>query len=489
MNGQVWNFSLPRPSERYDRTFDPRAIYSDFPWQWFYPCNNAVTPDVVENYYVFNDDGECFPVYHVVPCNKCSLCRARKAKDWQARCLAESNTSDYPPLFVTLTYAPQFRPYIIKDDGTLSDAPSLLKEDYQKFLKRLRIRLDRAGLMHGKSLRYVICGEYGKNTHLPHYHMLIWNMPFISGDGENSSWEALSLLFRRAWKKGNVKIEKCYDSSGKYCLKYMRKGSNNPCGTNPCFFEASRRPGIGREWCDQKKEFYRANPQLVTLNIYNKFTDNPKFKYNTTRIPDYFASLWFPTLSRLMKQDVREKVERFVYLSRMLVYGAERFGVIGDSEFHCDREVDVSNKYFFLPIDYRGWKPDRLTRHVVDVWVDKMNWYQPKFELRTIWYNDHFAPEIDEANKLYDFLMSYNFNSDEILRLIDLHQEHSDYMASQAALIDFDVKDEVARIERENTRLFRAGRGDDAILLDEFDDDDLVDDIVDELPVKTKLPF
>lgn len=461
MNGDIWNFTLPIPSNRYRRHIDPRAIYSDFPYKWFSPSQTGVTPETIENYYVFDrETGETFPVYHLVPCNHCSLCREKRAKEWQARCLAETATSDYPPLFITLTYSPENRPYMEQEDGTLGVLPSLDKSDYQKFLKRLRIRLERAGLKHGDSLRYVLCGEYGKETKLPHYHLLLWNMPFIAGDGKRSSFEALHDVIRSAWNKGNVYIEKCIDGSGKYCLKYMRKGSNNPEGTLPCFFAASRRPGIGREWCDQQKEFYRANPQVATLNIFNKFADGKFSPINTTTVPQYFKSLWFPTLSRLLSKDVRDKVERYVQLARILVYAAYRLECPKECDDVADKECDVAAKFFFLPIDFQGWHPARNDRRHIASFAADVKWQRPHYTLRPEIYKTHFHHEIEEWSYLHEYLMNYKFDQDKTLKLLNLHAEHSAYLAQTASMFDFDVRDEIARVARANARLERSRRSD-----------------------------
>ena len=67
--------------------------------------------------------------------------------------------------FVTLTYS---------DDQlvrTLGDFPTLCPEHPQAFLKRLRARVAPA------RFRFYLVGEYGDQTHRPHYHLVLFGFP------------------------------------------------------------------------------------------------------------------------------------------------------------------------------------------------------------------------------------------------------------------------------------------------------------------------
>ena len=141
-----------------------RTIWSDWESKYhplFWKTRTGVTIDNIDDFYIVTPDGEMLPVYMVVPCGKCCLCREKKVKMWMTRCLAETVTSNYPPLFITLTY---------RDADLPADGVNIV--DYQKFLKRLRIRLERH---FGKkfNLRYLIVAEYGTQKKRPHYHMLL----------------------------------------------------------------------------------------------------------------------------------------------------------------------------------------------------------------------------------------------------------------------------------------------------------------------------
>ena len=126
--------------------------------------------------------GQCFPIFQVLPCNKCVICRDRKTKQWMTRAFAENSTSKTPPLFITLTY------------NDLCIPPcGLLKEHVQLFMKRLRKRLSDDG--YDCNIRFFLCGEYGKNTFRPHYHLLLWNFPymlyFVMQDYIQDAWSVI----------------------------------------------------------------------------------------------------------------------------------------------------------------------------------------------------------------------------------------------------------------------------------------------------------
>lgn len=94
-----------------------------------------------------------------VPCGQCVACRIQRSKEWKIRCLFELKSFDDVASFVTLTY----------DDEHLPSNCSLVKADFQKFMKRLRRDVP-------TKLKYYACGEYGEKTGRPHYHAIIFGL-------------------------------------------------------------------------------------------------------------------------------------------------------------------------------------------------------------------------------------------------------------------------------------------------------------------------
>lgn len=421
-------------------------LWNDFPWSVFNRVRPEVTLDNIDNYYVIDlSSGETFPVFMAVPCGHCTLCKERKAKMWQTRCLAETAMSDYPPLFITLTYRPDALP-----------AEGVNKPDVQKFMKRLRKRLADDGFT--ASLRYVLVSEYGKTTHRAHYHMLLWNMPYINDTGKNS-WQALHDYIQDAWSHGWIGLERCIDCSGKYCMKYLRKECYVPAGQNPTFLLASRRGGIGRKFADSLIDFARSHPDLNSVTIFNKFDGS------TTRcaIPDYFKRLWFPSLSGIVKQEIRDDVSAFMEHARTLGFALSRVPNDWVSSSLLSMVDAIHEKYDFCIEDFNTLLPSKHLQADVIHRCTEYARFDPLCSYTNRFYDEEWSTTLQAQIKtLYDRLLSYDINRPLIDTLLALHSEHTAQMLRMAELMpEVNIADEVARVERENVRVERGHRPDD----------------------------
>lgn len=149
-----------------------------------------------------------------VPCQKCRGCRIRRSSEWTQRLIHESSTYGHRSCFITLTYSDKFLPF----NGTL------LKEDLQKFFKRLRQRIK------PKKIKYYACGEYGEVKGRCHYHAIILGLSNSDDDDRNniiSSWPYCD------WKKilrtpnGQKAIGMVTPDSIRYVADYIHKKYNN----------------------------------------------------------------------------------------------------------------------------------------------------------------------------------------------------------------------------------------------------------------------
>ncbi len=134
--------------------------------------------------------------------------------------------------FVTLTYEPAFAPVSV-DPETGEELLTLDKEDFQRWLKRLR------KLAHPARLRFYGCGEYGTKTERPHYHAIVFGL----GAHEEE-------LLKCSWKKGFTYLREADATNmmytAKYCLKNMGKSQDESLrGRQPTFSRMSLRPPIG----------------------------------------------------------------------------------------------------------------------------------------------------------------------------------------------------------------------------------------------------
>jgi len=94
-------------------------------------------------------------------CGKCFQCLNNKVKEWQVRLLLEQKTVKHS-YFITLTYAGENVPVIIKDDILV--CMTLSKRHLQLWLKKLRKK---------HSVRFFAIGEYGGDVLGYHNKILI----------------------------------------------------------------------------------------------------------------------------------------------------------------------------------------------------------------------------------------------------------------------------------------------------------------------------
>lgn len=197
-----------------------------------------------------------------VPCGGCIGCRLDRAQMWAVRCVHESQLH---PLncFITLTYS----------DTSLPPGGTLVREDFQKFMKRLRFYCAGFKDAQNKPLRisFFACGEYGERTQRPHYHALIFGfdfpdkVPLPRGEGKEPLWRSPKL--ESLWGKGQVSIGALTPRSAAYTARYCLKKVTGEAAAEhyrrvdpktgevyqllPEFALSSRNPAVGRRWIER----------------------------------------------------------------------------------------------------------------------------------------------------------------------------------------------------------------------------------------------
>lgn len=188
-----------------------------------------------------------------VPCGQCTGCRMDRARQWATRCMHEASLWSRN-CFITLTY----------NDEHLPENGSLVYDDFQKFMKRLRfsaIGIDSIVDDDGKEcwpIRFYMAGEYGEKFGRPHFHACIFNFdfddkydPFRSPSGE--------LLYRskkleELWPYGFSSVGTVTWKSAAYVARYIMKkviGKQSVAHYGdrvPEFNKMSLKPGIGARW-------------------------------------------------------------------------------------------------------------------------------------------------------------------------------------------------------------------------------------------------
>lgn len=148
-----------------------------------------------------------------IPCGNCIGCRLEYSRQWAIRCIHEASLHE-DNCFITLTYSDEHLP----ENGTL------VKKDFQDFMKRLRRKLERREF--GK-IKYYMCGEYGEKTYRPHYHACIFGFDFPDKIfwSQNKQGDNLyiSKLLEDTWQKGYVRIGSVTFQSAAYVARYVMK--------------------------------------------------------------------------------------------------------------------------------------------------------------------------------------------------------------------------------------------------------------------------
>ena len=150
--------------------------------------------------------------------------------------------------FVTLTY----------DEAHLPENGSLVPRDPQLFLKKLR----KAYEPH--KLRYFLVGEYGDETHRPHYHLALFGYPTCQKgitsyrrgscctvcDGVRAAWSSNGAALGNIYL-GGLTAESAGYVAGYVTKKLTKKDDDRLNGRHPEFARMSLRPGIGADMMDE----------------------------------------------------------------------------------------------------------------------------------------------------------------------------------------------------------------------------------------------
>lgn len=187
-----------------------------------------------------------------IPCGKCAGCRAQKTREWADRMILELDHSK-KGIFLTLTYDNDHVP--IRYQCTTGESVlTLNKRDVQLFMKRLKKRFPDC------EIRRVVKGEYGKNTHRPHYHLALYGIGLedfkdldIKGKNElGDIYYKSDYLANDIWWNGFCLLTDISWNTCAYIAKYMKKKDLGLVTDEyvmrfeePEFFDMSRNPGIG----------------------------------------------------------------------------------------------------------------------------------------------------------------------------------------------------------------------------------------------------
>lgn len=244
-----------------------------------------------------------------VPCGKCPPCLLAKAQEWSTRMYFESKSSTCKNwYFVTLTY---------NDLHYSSDRD--FKDDITKFLKRLRVYLDRK--CSGTKLRFFLSNEYGEKTNRSHFHLILYfdsdiriydQLDFYTRKHGFTYYN--SKIIRECWPYGfNVTIPSwCNDD--KAMFGYVSRYCCKKAGDDNGFIRASRNPGLGEPFLLEHGEDLQDTRLLIHCQDNTSYAKFPKYfrekllKYN-------------PVLYEKIQASIRQYI-KFEYLAPKTKYDA-----------------------------------------------------------------------------------------------------------------------------------------------------------------------
>lgn len=177
---------------------------------------------------------------HCFPCGQCMPCRFNRRRMWTHRIMLEA-VQRTDNCFITLTY----------DEDHLPPGGSLAPEEARNWLKRFRKSVAPS------RIRYYLVGEYGDQTHRPHYHAAIFGYPSCSCASQpfvrrRTAHCAICDNVRSTWGLGEVFVGTLEVHSAQYIAGYVTKKMTAPGdprlnGRYPEFARMSLRPGIGAD--------------------------------------------------------------------------------------------------------------------------------------------------------------------------------------------------------------------------------------------------
>lgn len=265
-----------------------------------------------------------------LPCGQCIGCRLDRSLQWAVRCMHEKQLHD-ASCFLTVTY----------EDKYLPEGNTLVMEDHQKFMKRLRKR--KGGF--GKGTRFFMCGEYGEKNARPHYHYLFFNRDFkdrkfykMAKNGRDRLYT--SEFAEDVWEKGLCVIGEVTLESCAYVARYICDKVNGDEAQRhyevvtsdgvvvdrfPEFTCMSRNPGIASDWYEKFGKHSHLSGDFAVLD--GKRVRMPRFydgRFELTD-PEELAKIKKRRLAnarRYRKNNTRDRlrVREVVALKRLKMY-------------------------------------------------------------------------------------------------------------------------------------------------------------------------
>lgn len=259
-----------------------------------------------------------------VPCGKCPYCLVNKRSQWMFRLYHEMQGQKHPGWVVTFTYDERHVKRV--GDGRLS----LRFRDLQLFFKKMR--------KDKWYCKYVAVGEYGGETHRPHYHVLLWTDCPVDKLENYWTW-----IYKdgHSEKLGHLYIDRMSMAAAMYSMKYIIQPKQKQVdGIEKTRAQFSKGIGLG----------------YLTTEVYNFHTENyenPVFwswvDGHKVALPRYYRSKIFTVYQqreesrKLKSKKSLANMQRFRDLRALGVSGIRKY--LAELRVHNAAQILKTVKY------------------------------------------------------------------------------------------------------------------------------------------------
>lgn len=276
-----------------------------------------------------------------LPCGSCRECISKRAIEWATRAKHEiSQHADN--CFLTLTY-----------DNDHLPSHFIIKNDFQKFLKKLRKKLY-------KKISYMVSYEYGSQTFRPHMHAIIFgynpnNQKFLKNTKTGYPLFT-SPEISKLWDKGFHSVAVANEKTAYYIASYALSGKKKTI-THPetgenveisdCM-DVSKRPAIGYTFFKKHYKNLVATGESLPRYYQKKLEQID---------PQLYCQYQDTQASKLKIRDAFQVHAKFVISeAKSSLYNSEYRTDTTDSKINAFKEKYLKNNRAIKPIKPKGNK-------------------------------------------------------------------------------------------------------------------------------------
>lgn len=251
----------------------------------------------------------------VVACGQCAPCLLKKQREKASRVLLEDRSHSERPLFVSLSYDDMHLPTAYLHESTDPETGVVSEHLYScntgtlnpqhivNFLKRLRYHSAKRGF----KIRAVYAGEYGDEKKRPHYHMIVWGIPYKDRDLFFLSWIDKDKVPMCDHRRLDVQIPRNERHVANYLAKYLltskrRKDDPSLNGAYPEFYRTSK--GLGLQYAAGVAKALSKESGLINLWIDGKIPSSFFFDGKNFPLDRYMRQKIYALLPEVFKEEL-----------------------------------------------------------------------------------------------------------------------------------------------------------------------------------------